>query len=155
MTGAIHAGIFMGVVAIRQIQKWCLVEAEAIRRLEALDADPDDGLPANGENCRGENLYRFANKLAREVRLVMGPSPTPSKASRDTAWQLLNKACIARDVRVVDRLKFMTIAVDLVFIPNSDDVLGAKVRQSTQVTKRIKSIEPGWLSNTGLVYRRE
>lgn len=124
--------------------------------LEILD---DDELEGEAEECANaiagvsldnqmsgkvfrEHTFRVAKSLANEARCKMGPQPRPTEANRLVAWELCMKEAIARDIRKIDRLRFVTHAVDLVFIPNADDVFMSRVRHSATVAERLKQIEP-------------
>lgn len=89
---------------------------------------------------KGPNLFRFAAVLAGDVKRKLGSVPKPTEANRLVAWDLLNKACEARDVRIVDRLRFMQVAVDLVFIGDQTDVMMTRVRRSLAVQDRLSEL---------------
>jgi hypothetical protein len=110
--------------------------------------------------ARGPNYLRFGAVIAREVRLKMGPSPEPTSANRMVSWELCRKALEQRDVRKCDRKRFCTIACDMVFIPDMDDVTAAGVRASMAVKDRLNAVRfevPLWkkvfgFGGGGLVY---
>jgi len=98
-------------------------------------------LPTQKE--RVANYKRFAAILARAVRLRLGPSPKRTEANRMVAWELLVKECALRDVRKCDRLRFVQLAVDMVFIPDELDVEMSAVRRSGAVQRRLDAMEVG------------
>lgn len=117
-------------------------ERHAVHVLDAVDEEPGEDKSEDAPpRATGPNLYRFAAVLARDVRLKMG-LPKPTEANRMVAWELLMKACEARDVRKVDRLRFAIIAVDMVFVPNSLDVLAAEIRRSVVLSERLAAADP-------------
>nr|WPR18272.1 MAG: RNA-dependent RNA polymerase [Chemarfal virus 123] len=89
---------------------------------------------------KGPNLFRFAAVLAGDVKRKLGSVPKPTEANRLVAWDLLNKACEARDVRKVDRLRFMQVAVDMVFIGDALDVQMTRCRRSLVVQDRMADV---------------
>lgn len=113
---------------------------------------------------RGEDLTRFAAVLAADVKLKLGSVPKATEANRLVAWDLLNKACVARDVRKAYRLRFCQVAIDMVFIPDSMDVQMAKVRKSGAVRRRLADVSANvslwqkvvntlWQNGPSLAYR--
>jgi hypothetical protein len=80
---------------------------------------------------------RFAAVLADDVKAKLGPCPRKTNVNRLVAWELLQKACVARDVRKVDRNRFCTMAVDMVFVETELDVTMAAIRRSRPIQERI------------------
>jgi len=146
----------------RQVCTQIRREANGVSTLRAIDELDYEEPEIKPPEPRGPSLKRFAGVLSRDVRLKMGPCPIASPANRLVAWELLGKACIARDVRHCDRLRFMILACDMVFIPNSLDVAAAEVRDSYAVRDRLTQVRPTttWWSrmlgvSVGLTYRKE
>lgn len=93
--------------------------------------------------ARGADLTRFAAVLAGDVKMRLGTCPKPTEANRLVAWDLLNKACVARDVRKVDRMRFCQVAIEMVFLPDSLDVEMHKMRRSYAVRDRLAAMKCG------------
>jgi len=139
-----------------------LAEVRAGETLEAVDDLCYEETDLVNPPPRGPYLRRFAAVLARDVRMKMGPSPIPSTANRLVAWELLGKACEARDVRKADRLRFMILGCDMVFMPSALDVEAAEIRASVRLSTRMRAVkpEPNWIMwmwgvKPGLTYHKE
>jgi hypothetical protein len=108
------------------------------------DLDPDhDDEHGNGRPqppLTGANYYKFAQLLAREVKVKLGCAK-PTQANRLVAHELVNKAMEARDVRKCDRHKFLPLAVDMVFIPDKWAVAAAEFRKSAAVADRLLEMQ--------------
>jgi hypothetical protein len=90
----------------------------------------------------------FAAVLALDVQHKMGPDPKPTDANRVVAWELLMKACVARDVRKADRVRLCTYAREMIFMPSNDLVLALEMRSSQAVARRLARPHlktPSWI----------
>ncbi|APG76268.1 hypothetical protein 1 [Changjiang tombus-like virus 5] len=112
---------------------------------EAMEAEREvlGNVEATVPRARGEDLTRFAAVLAGDVKLKLGTCPKTTEANRLVAWDLLNKACVARDVRKVDRMRFCQVAIEMVFLPDSLDVEMHKLRRSYAVRDRLAAMKSG------------
>jgi len=156
------ATLAAGVVVARVGRRALLAEVRAGETLEAVDDLAYEETDLVSPPPRGPYLRRFAAVLARDVRMKMGPSPIPSTANRLVAWELLGKACEARDVRKADRLRFMILGCDMVFMPSTLDVEAAEIRASVRLSTRMRAVkpEPSWVMwmwgvKPGLTYHKE
>lgn len=88
-----------------------------------------------------DTMLRFGSILAREVKFKMGPCPKQTEANRLVAWELLGKECAARDVRKVDRGRYMSYALPMVFIPDIYEVEATKYGRSRTVGERLDEVK--------------
>lgn len=106
--------------------------------------DPDEAekrsFPIHKRDSR--KTLRFAAVVAREVRIKMGPNPRYTEANEKVAWELAAKIMEERDVRKVDRTRYLPYATKMVFIPTEHDVHANQLGQSSAVAWRLHLARP-------------
>lgn len=88
------------------------------------------------------DFRRVAARICCVVRLKLGPRPSPSTCNRLVAWELGVKACEKLNIRKCDIQKIVTRSTDMVFIPNTYDVLAAEMRRHPFIEERLQAAEP-------------
>lgn len=79
-------------------------------------------------------MMRCAKILSRDVRLKLGCFLSPTEANRMVCHELLVKAAVARNVRIVDRLELVQLALPMCFLPDKMDFHVKRVIESREVS---------------------
>lgn len=88
-----------------------------------------------GSLIRGNRYKRVCGQVAKVVKAKMG-LPSRTAANRLVAWELADKELTRMGVRAQHRARFITVAVALVFVPTTHDILAAEIGRSAEVADR-------------------